>query len=490
MLEQEYQPTSWQIRGWQLGKVFPIKVLACMLRDPDFASEVLDCVDPTYFSQDDQGILASMIIEYVKKNGYPPTKETISIIIFDRCKTIDPDGSLGRVNSLQIEVSKAYEIEIKDILLIKDKVREFGRLQSVAKGIRRAVSLIEDTNPNKDGSDVISKIQEVINDACQVGTDKTVGVCFNDVAFDIPQILINDKIYGQESKVPTGIEMLDKVLDGGPGAGTINVFMGPPNRGKSTILSYVGIQAAKHFQTQSLTTGVQKSVIHITLEMTEPDILAKYASGLTGIETNLLTKAHNYQQLVKSRLSQFGKTYIKFYPPGTATVDDIQWYISNLVTTQKVKPGILIVDYADKLRGMEDDRFNGMGIIYNQFIAMGHKFGVPVWTGSQVNREETKKKRHGITGAAESWKKIEIADNVILLNQTEEEHEQGLLIIGFGKIRRGSRKVGCVNCKVDYGRVLITQLQENEYSRPDAEEVMKEYQAPDYRIPDVEGVFI
>ncbi len=399
---------------------------------------------------------------------------------------MDPDGSLGRSGSLQSWLSRVYDTSVGDIKLIKDKVRDFGRIQSVTQGVQKVIGLLEETNPKESSNDLISKVQEIVVNSCQVGTDRTSGTFFHDVALDIPRILREDAMYGQDSKVPTGVPALDDALDGGPGAGTINVIMGPPNRGKSTVLTFLGFAASQHFAQKALTTGVEKSVIHITCEMTEPDIAAKYAAAMSGVETNLLTCSTNYHQIMEKRTDQFAPINIKFYPPGTPTVDDIQWYISNLITLHKIDPGLLIVDYADKLRGMEDDRFNGMGVIYNRFIEMGHKFGFPVWTGSQINRDDAKKKRHGVTGAAESWKKVEIADNIILLNQTEDEHEEGLLILGLGKIRRGSRQVGSVNCRVDYGRVIIKQLEGSESQAvTDSHRESTTVEEPEMTIPDI-----
>ncbi len=42
---------SWSHRGWQLGDTFPVKVLACALKDPDFLAETFDCLDPCYFGK-------------------------------------------------------------------------------------------------------------------------------------------------------------------------------------------------------------------------------------------------------------------------------------------------------------------------------------------------------------------------------------------------------------------------------------------------------
>lgn len=428
-----------------------------MLRDPDFLNEVFDCLDSVYFSKDDYSILASLTLEYYQKNGQPPHKEDLIILIYDKAKVLDPDGSLGRAGTLHGWLARVFEVDLVDVQLIKDKVRDFGRLQSVARAVQKTIGLLEDTNPSDSGDDLVSKIQDTFNEACQVGTDKKCGTFFNEVAVNTPEILIKDKMYGAESRVPTGIYGLDKVLDGGPGAGTINVIMGPPNRGKSTILTYLGISASLHFARKALTDGVQKAVIHVTCEMNETDIQAKYAAGLTGIDLNSLTSNPAFAGLMEQRLKQTGPVYIQFYSPGTVSVDDIKWYISNLVMTHKVTPGLLILDYADKLKGMEDDRFRGMGMIYDQLIALGHKFTIPTWTGSQINRAEAQKDKHSVHGAAESWKKVEAADNIVILNQTEEQHRDGTLLLGLGKIRRGSRVSGSIQCKVDFGTVSITQ---------------------------------
>jgi replicative DNA helicase len=455
-----------------------------MLREPDFLAETYDLLKPHYFVDADLTILAKAVLDHFKTYGSPPSKETLEGIIATIGISHDRDGSHGLVLRLLDWVHQIYNRESADVLAIKDRIRHFGRRQAVISAMNGALGLLERDKPD-DGDITIEKIQKMFNDAFVTGSDQNrVGVTYSEVAPTLPEMLRNDILYGKKNKVPTGFAMIDEVLNGGLGVGEIGVIAGPPNRGKSTILTNLAWKAALHFSGQAVTTSsTPKCVVFITLEMHESDIALKLASIMSQIPANeIMTREEEYLHNIQPRLATIAPIQIKFWSPGTAAVDDVKWYISNLITIHGMKPGLVVLDYADRLRGGEDDRFKGMGVIYDSLIEIGNKFQCPVWTGSQINRAEADAKTIRSTGVAESWKKIEAADVVVTLNQNDEEYEQQLMRLYMAKVRRGKRG-DTFFLRLDPARATLRVMSEDEMRTIRVNDAPKSTPAQDYQPP-------
>ena len=128
---------------------------------------------------------------------------------------------------------------------------------------------------------------------------------------------------------------------------------------------------------------------------------------------------------------------------------------------EEVEVGMIIVDYADRLRGGEEDRYRGMGTIYDGLIEISKKFACPVWTGTQVRKFNAMDQTIDMTGVAESWKKVESCDIMVSLNQTNNEYNHGVARLNFTKIRDGeARKV--IPVVFQQSHCLLRELNEQE----------------------------
>jgi replicative DNA helicase len=411
-----------------------------MLREENFLAEAWDTIKPFYFGEDDLVLLAEIVVKHASEHSSVPNRDTLESLVYQKCQAIDRDGALGKINRLSEWLNRLYAKEVGNVATVKDQLRHFARRREVLMAMIRSIDAMEGDRPEH-GDKTIERIQGFMNEAFQIGTAKDGGVDFHDLAPRLPEILQHDALHGRENKVPTGIREIDEDINGGIGVGELGVLMAPPNRGKTTVLCNFAAHAARILSERSFTSGVKKSVVFVTLEMHEEDIGLKLASIASHIPmSSILTQRSAYEAKIVGDLGTFAPINIKFWSPGTATVDDIKWYISNLKMIHGQQPGVLLLDYADLLRGGEDNRFWGMGEIYKGLIALGNQFGFGTWTGSQVRRADADDKTIRSTGAAESWKKVELADVMISLNQTDDEYEQGLMRFYQAKVRRGKAK--------------------------------------------------
>lgn len=126
-----------------------------------------------------------------------------------------------------------------------------------------------------------------------------------------------------------------------------------------------------------------KTVLHYTLELNEAYVGLRYDSVITGIANQNLK---HYQDEVKEKLSKIkGELIIKYYPTKTVSVLGIKSHIEKCIMQGK-KPDLVIVDYADLLRGHGQEKRHELEGIYEDLRGLAGEYEIPVWTASQANR--------------------------------------------------------------------------------------------------------
>lgn len=207
---------------------------------------------------------------------------------------------------------------------------------------------------------------------------------------------------------------LDRALGGGVGNGELLVFMGPPNRGKTSLLCYVGAKAA----------DVGCNVLHVSLEIGSAKVASRY-----------------YQCLKRNVKDAANRIFIESYPPQFLSAREIRRSLESIEQTGQ-RVSYLVVDYAmlmvPSFRN-RDRRFD-FGLILQELRAIAIDKNIKVITAWQVNREGARQNTTNYTHAAESWELAMHADIIIGINQTDNEHENGLLRLKVDKQRESTSR--------------------------------------------------
>lgn len=458
---------SLQQQSWHLGDSFPVRVMALMLRDPEFLPKFHGDLSHHYFDRKDLCTLAYLVLQFFHEREKVPNQNEVVDMIVEHARVYDADNTLQLRDTLIQWLELCYNYVIGDENFIKDKVRKFAVRQRVKAALGQSVAILEQEKPEDDEYETVGKIQRLFDEACRASAAEDLGTTFAVDGRDLPRILREDALYGMVNKVPTGIEPLDASLNGGLGVPELGVLAGPPNRGKTTNLCAFGANAARHFRTmfEQGRHPNMRAVIHITCESVEQDIKTKYGANLTGLAIDEIPNfEQQYQAQYDVLISQFGPIHVKYFPPGSTSAEEVKWYIANLVMAENVVPGLIILDYADRLRGGEDNRFMGMGQIYDQLIAITNKFQCPLWTGSQINRAFAEQEIITGAGLAESWKKFEAADVIVTMCQKQEEYEKKQMRLFTAKVRRGRAKQ-FVFCHADPAKCYLAAMSDEEIQR-------------------------
>jgi replicative DNA helicase len=212
--------------------------------------------------------------------------------------------------------------------------------------------------------------------------------------------------------VKTQWEAIDDIADGGLGKGELGVFVAPAGIGKSWALVNVGSAAAK--------AGL--NVIHYTLELNEAYVGLRYDSVMTGIAAQELK--YNIEEVKKNVENIKGNLIVKYFPTKGATVNTIASHIERC-RANGFPPDMIIVDYADLLRGKGKEVRLELGNIYEDLRGLAGEHEIPVWTASQANRSALEDDIIGAEKIAESYSKIMTADFVVSLSRKIEDKIAG-----------------------------------------------------------------
>ena len=119
-----------------------------------------------------------------------------------------------------------------------------------------------------------------------------------------------------------------------------------------------------------------------------------------------------------------GELIIKYYPTKTISVIGLRAHIEKCIMQGK-KPDVVIVDYADLLRGHGQEKRHELEGIYEDLRGLAGEYELPVWTASQANRSALEEDVIDASKVAESYGKVMVADFIISLSRKVQDKLAG-----------------------------------------------------------------
>jgi len=166
-----------------------------------------------------------------------------------------------------------------------------------------------------------------------------------------------------------------------------------------------------------------KIVAHYTLELNEGYVGQRYDAVLSGVAVGNLK--FNMEDVEKAVQNVKGDLVVKHYPTKTASVTSLKAHMDKMILQGK-KPDVVIVDYADLLRGpQKEKRHEELEEIIEDLRGMAGEYEVPVYTASQINRSGAEDDIITGTKIAGSFSKMMTADFVVSLSRKIEDKLAG-----------------------------------------------------------------
>ena len=277
--------------------------------------------------------------------------------------------------------------------------------------------------------------------------------------------LIQSK-YASRNTIPTGYRIFDNdVFNGGFEASRLYIVAGGTGAGKSTLLNNFIANSATIPRTLKIDGAEPKSdltkvYIYITLENTiEEAFLRTYMPLFGKTIPQVLTEIQggvNIKDRILKELKKTNSTIVMRYFPGhSISPVDVMMVIDDVISEYSQESiQAVYVDYLDLLRS-DRQRYDLYRIELSD-IALSLKniaveYNIPVITATQLGRSAYRiysPSELGLEQVAESIKKAEHADCVILLSRDPIDEE--VVHMKIGKNRSGKANVS-LDFKVNFG---------------------------------------
>lgn len=394
------------------GKSFQEKVVQALLSDRQFAEQMLEVMDSSYFELKYLQFLAERYFGHAKKYKVFPTLQLLITIIRDELK-VGTDAIL-RDQIIEYLTRMRANPDPGDLQYVKEKSLDFCRKQALKQALTDAVDQMQ--------AEKYEQIVESIKKAVVVGTTPALGLEFFDDMESRFTLL-------QRNAVATGLDELDKkeVLKGGLGAGELGVIVAATGVGKSHFLTMLGATALRN--------GL--NVLHYTLELSESLIGLRYDSNLCDIDSSdVIERKGDVIQSYKQQ--KLGRLIIKEFPSSSATIYTLRAHIERL-DIKGFKPDLILIDYADIMRSTRqyDSLRHELKLIYQELRAFAMEKKIPVWTASQSNKEGSGAEIVDLSNMSEAYGKAMEADVVLSISRKSHEKSTGHGRLYVAKNRAG-----------------------------------------------------
>jgi len=378
--------------GSKYGTSFQNKIISALLSDRSFSRQVFDIIKSEYFDSEASEWLVREIMSYLEEYEKLPTLDVLKV----RINTVDRDVlKTSIVDTLKFAWN---HLESDDLDYVKEQTLDFCKNQCIKNAILDSVELLEQGK-----YDVIKK---KVDDAMKAGQDSNLGHEYKTMIVE----RYEDSI---RNVVSTGWQCIDEITQGGFGKGELVLFAAPPGICKSWSLINIGVAAMK----------LGKTVVHYTLELNEGYVGQRYDAVLSKIAVANLK--YNMEDVKKSVTSVKGDLIVKHYPTKTASVTSLKAHMDKMILQDK-RPDVVIVDYADLLRGPSNkERYEELETIFEDLRGMAGEYEVPIYTASQINRSGADDDVITGTKIAGSFSKMMTADFVVSLSRKIEDKLAG-----------------------------------------------------------------
>ena len=458
---------------------FQRHVLALLVADRQFLLQSLDLIRPSYFTSRAHQKICGIVFNFFKKYHVIPRKDFIA-------QEIKSDPSLKDNKALpyflaELNVVCDYfkpGLEARDYL--QDKITYFARIQAVKQAFQDS---LKEIGKDPESEETWEKVYDKMRTAMTIHQNFEVGIdYFNTIRERYIEKALEDEA---QDRFITGLrEKIDKEITGGGYIrGEIISVVAGSGVGKSVMLACV--------TAANLLRG--KKGVYISLELAEIKVADRFDAILTGFPVQRLAE---HKDAIFDSLTGMegvwrpekgmGALIIKEFPSGTASVNTIRAYLSQL-RFRGYDPDFVIVDYIGEMADIPDMPLHqSREKLVRQLRAMAFEEKIFVAVAMQPNRDYKKDKSHGDRNRidddhlADSYGQIRPLDGCFSLNQNDTEKTLGIGRCYVIKQRDGKSRYQ-FHLQFDQHNLRITELSEiaykhkmNTYKEKTEEEIITE----------------
>jgi len=391
------------------GVSYQEKVTQAILSDPLFAEQMHDLLLPKYFELSYLQEIVEKFYAHRQKFKTFASPDVLSVMISN-------DTNIDGTTKSQVKefFTRVLGHPLNgDTGYIQDSSLEFCKKQSLKEGLIKAIDMMESGN--------YDSIQSVIRESLNKGGSRDIGHDYLDGFAKRGEKALRKPI-------STGWSVIDREFNGGWERATLSTFIAPTGAGKSMFLVNCGASL--------IAQGL--NVLYVTCEMADYKIGLRFDSYFSGVEINKVSDNPSaIEEQVRGCVS--GRLYIKEFGTKTATVQTIRAYIQRLIATKNFMPDMLIVDYADLLRGSRSygEKRHELEGVYEELRALAQELNIVVITADQTNRSGMDMEVVTISQIGESYAKATVCDVILTVSRRPEDKQMNAGRLFIAKSRLG-----------------------------------------------------
>jgi len=403
-----------------LGHNFQLKILNLIITDKLFAQSIVDSIQPKYFDNQYFKLIMQMMKEYHEKYQSLPSFEGI-----EQLTQLEISSEMAKKCVIDM-LKEIKDSSFEDHLFIKEKTIKFCKQQELKKAIRKVESILE-----KGEFESYDRCEEYIRKAITIGDGNNGNF---EVFHNLEEVLKDD----YRHPIPTGIDGIDNLLNGGLAKGELGVILAPTGVGKTTILT--------RFANTAFNMGY--NVLQIFFEDNPKIIQRKHFTCWTGISPQELSRnkekvLHKADEMKKNG----GKLILKKLASDEFTIPQIKNQVRKIIS-EGINLDIIVLDYIDCVipdRSFNDE-WKGEGSVMRKYEAMCNELNLVGWTAAQGNRSSISSEVVTTDQMGGSIKKAQVGHVIISVAKTLQQKELGLATIAITKSRLGQDGIIFENC--------------------------------------------
>jgi hypothetical protein len=326
------------------------------------------------------------------------------------------------------------------------------------------------------GSDVLKTLHKFFNKHGDTTGDRTM-----DIKDAIDHLVFNHGFQPEMTRIPTGVDPIDKWTDGGLRTKQLGIIMAPTGDGKSSMLVVMAHKmAANHLKNVWLITNelsleeqTERMMCRITgTEMKK--IIDDPGIAYQGLDRHWTAGLHN-----RLRLTEVNRE---------VSVDDLEAEMHKWINLIGWKPDVLVLDYIERMKPCDsgysrDKVWDWFGAIARDLSRFAKRNNILVWTAAQTNRTGFGKNPKeqdplGLEMAQGSVKHLQEASSIIGMRQQELPNEDVVMELADLKQRFSKRSNRTVFVHCDLGKMSITNEVYEKDDDDDKDDGKKEVYTP------------
>jgi replicative DNA helicase len=413
-----------------LGNTFQLQILNNIILHKDFASSIVDVLEPKYFDNQYFKLIMQMTKEYYHKYEHAPSFSTLEQIT--KSEVTSP---MAQKMVLDM-ITQVVEAPDDGYQYVQEKALKFCKQQELQKVMSKAQKIID-----KGDFESYDHLEEMVREALQVGEVDT-GTA--DVFFNLDEVLDDDFRH----PIPMGITGIDNLLKGGLAKGEIGVILAPTGVGKTTVLSKISNNAF----------NLGYNVLQIFFEDNPKIIQRKHFTMWTKIAPDNLSlqREEVLEKVRQIKENASNRLILKKLPSDTLTMNQIKNQIRKMIA-EGTKIDLVVVDYIDCIVPDKNlgDEWKSEGSVMRGFESMCHELDIAGWTATQGNRSSISSEVVTTDQMGGSIKKAQVGHVIISVAKSLQQKEMNLATIAITKSRIGKDGIVFENCKFDNEMIEI-----------------------------------